>query len=393
MRTKSVTFSLAIVTLMVGVWSSGAQAGGTAHPVICQAYLTALDKVDKINRTNPIVSIQELQDYLLRSRGLSRSLDISETDPYNHENYIDSFLKPTRLSVGRFFFKTVIARIAQLHRDMTTSEPNIARVGIELRGEKAVTQYMQFLDEDFAKSRAEVDAALDKKYPRLRVANVLHGALQSVLFGFAAYIYMEEPNAIGYLGSGMAMYVSAMLELANRLLPLSNQSSGIEKQLEIARKCSRGECSDFPVTIVSGHLEVPTEFHRALMGSQNVELQEVVQLSEKSRKTVWDEWVEGAKWMFSVLTKRGYATQYIKMVNDLAERVKNSPDGITRSLYYDSIFYMDPVSGEPVWLVFYRALNDHPVFKPPKKKEEDKAVEESWDSGQMLPGYLPVPTR
>jgi hypothetical protein len=389
MVSKIVTFSRKIaimVCLTFGFLSHFAGAAGMKHPpnaVFCQALLSSLAAVPNELKSDPLISLRELQDDLRKSRGYSIKTDLRKQDGYMVQNYSDSLTKPSVLSFDRIFFKSLLARLEQLEADTTSYSHDIARVTVELRGEKAVSLYANTFLNQTNQLNTKVSDELSRRYPKLRLSNAFQYSFQGLLwFGIWNAMQVDDP-VISHVFIGVFAFFIATEQWAFQALPRANQQTAYRSQVALAERCITYGCPNSPVSIASGYFEVPTEFHRALLSTNEPpSLELTIAQSESAKINAFDGIERSARALF----KGGES--FDDLVNDAIGKIKDSPDGPTRELFYDSIFYMDPRTNEPVWLVYYRAIKDR--SPPPPKKKAPKEVE--YRQRQWIPqgGLAPI---
>jgi hypothetical protein len=66
----------------------------------------------------------------------------------------------------------------------------------------------------------------------------------------------------------------------------------------------------------------------------------------------------------------------------------SSFDERDRHVFYDSIFFVDPETKDPVWLFYYRAFKDVPT--PPRKPELREEGSEDQIQMGLIPGLVPI---
>lgn len=367
---RVVTFAIFVSGFFV--MAPAIAASHPSHAVFCESMLVALDNVSGLASSNPIVSLRELQDYLRKSRGYSPRFDLSDVDGYMDQNYFGRLMDASQPAA----FKRVLSRLNKLEDDTESSVSSIPRMAVELRGKEAVSRYLQIFQAETADLNTRVSAELSRRYPILRLGNVL--AYSSYAFLAASALINLNDTWGSYVMAATIGAFSAAIEFFNQRSNQSGHQVGWSRQMQ-AVAAGLQDGSNFPISIVSGSVRVPDSFQSALMdikGSERPPFDLTLALSVAGKIKDSDQVVVALR-------------DVMQTPNEL--EIMTTPPEPTRALYYDSIFYVDPVTNEPVWLIYYRAFRDRPTGT--KSRVPNKAAaQQGWTPG-LVPALLPVRAR
>ncbi len=131
----------------------------------------------------------------------------------------------------------------------------------------------------------------------------------------------------------------------------------------------------------------------AIAASSNVFMDPLYQLNSVRLKNQMDD-------MSLVLEAQDSEVTLLSIVSGQLEAKPNldqiDEQSLTQNyphIFYDSIFYVDPHTREPVWLIYYRAFKNRPEPPKPsgrKKREASPLWQGVWEP-QLQPVPIPVP--
>lgn len=155
---------------------------------------------------------------------------------------------------------------------------------------------------------------------------------------------------------------------------------GHESQFDQLRASLGDDAVNFPFSMVSHYFVAETEYHQQLMiPGKSPDLDLTVEASELATMGPFDN--DRSTRAFHAKTKNLSLVDRVRTsIEDQKNDLVSFPEGRRRHIFFDSIFYRDPETGEPVWLIYYRAFKDSPFKnqKPPKQPPKVEKEDESW---------------
>jgi len=385
-------FKMKFVLLATLFVTCAADSAEIPSSVFCQA---ALEAGKNKSDLNPLTSLRDVR-YRLSKLPIAR--ETRHSSPYMGSNLKLDLEDPRWRPFQRVEVEAALARLAQLEEHATQINFDGTYVGFELRGSESVQKARATVLNEINKYEPQVHAELKRRYPYLRAANLIQHGISAFLLGALAYL-ISDPN---YVNSALLMspMVGTAVVSNELLLPYLRKSSvslDFDTQLKTIDKTLAEPGAGTPLHIVSGRLEIRTELHKIFMTNMSRDLNDdevhlLVDAAEKMHEKYGDDQWISRDWQKKTagLTFR---QKYEALVDQAMNEARYFPEGRTRQAYFDSIFYFDRETDEPVWLIFYRAFKTRPIPpKPPKKKkltEGQTAPEESWVPG-LRPQWVPA---
>lgn len=385
------TILLAVLTTIGSTGSSATVPSG----LICHAFSKA-EKVKSL--ANPLTS---LRDVRYRLSGLPFAKNAKPGNPYFSFNLLIDLHNPRIGLLRKIDAKAALDRLAQLEDDATKVNFDGAYFGYELRGFDKVREGREIITSEIAKYDSRIESELKRRYPTLRIANIIHHGMSAGLIGSVASLLIDPASfQAGLAMSPIAAMAAVLNETALPYLRRSSVTEDFDRQLKTIDEALASSSSAAPLHIVSGSLEIRTELHQILMTKKSEDLNDdevqfLVDAAEKIYKLYFDDQWESREFQkaTAVMSVR---EKYRYFIDQAMNEARYFPEGRTRQAYYDIIFYFDTETKEPVWLFFYRAFKTKPL--PPKSpklnkpKEKQTSTEDSWIPG-LKPQLAPIPIR
>jgi hypothetical protein len=281
-----------------------------SHAVVCQALLTTLDWSNpELSKGNPVLSLRDFRAKVEKAGGK----------------------------------KSTLRDLAELEKETTGNSRMLQYFGVELRGTDTIAKYVDKSEREAHELNDKVMAEVKDKYPASRPGNAVHYGQQG-LIALVAWLGIQSPDLFSQiLFPGTMAIMAATFEFIHWKIPsLIHQQRSFDQQIATVRSCLSSGCPNDTVSIVSGHASTPTPFHNILM-SRNPDvrptLPQTVDASRGALETPYDG------------IARDFVDSFIRNYKDKRAR------GPLKEIYYDSLFYIDSDTGEPVWLIYYRAFN------------------------------------
>lgn len=321
-------------------------------PIVCAAMLVSLEMHGS--------TAKSMERFI-------QSLDSLRSSLEKQEGSLAGLWRRSGISQKTGFSLSRVERLNQIQTDLTEARgldgPVVAFR--EFRGEQVREFWNQF-HSNLALLNSKVATELDRRYPEDRLP-VMHMLIQLSLLpvivsnlqtwysdGDGSGQSLINATAFGVLASGFA--------LANQLLgPSLTQVRGLDQQMQSIQKClNSGSACSSEISIASGTMNnTPSSLHRDIFrhSAQSLDVDLLANAAKFSRKTL----AEGAGTLIKNMIdqSRELGTQVREALDD--------PRGGIRRMFFDSYFYTDLKTGEPVLLVVYR----NKLKKAPRQGDGD----------------------
>ena len=351
--------------------------------VFCQALLTTIKPGAS---ARPLGSLRQIQEILQKRRSLKK-------DPGGYWSFhaAQDLNNPLRF-IDRRMHSYILARLKQLDRDTTVAfSPDYAYAGFEFRGEKEIRDQFEDFNTALENLNPRVWDELNKIFPKRRSFLGLT-VVSGVIAGLSSFMIMISPDSFGITSAVITtLFGVASDKFITYLRSITGRQRGVIEQSNVIERTLAEPTPTYPFVMLSGSFQADTELHRQIMNpSKTPELDLTVAASEPAAIGPFDRDREARE--ISRQTEGMNLSENLKWIMDkMAKEAALYPEGRYRHVFYDSIFYRDPDTNEPVWLIYYRSFKTNP-FKdqkppdPPKKKSESK----EWS---IEPGYglKPIP--
>ncbi len=350
--------------------------------VTCQALLEMHPNSPR-DRLNPLVSLRELQGYLQKYAEISPAETIGHYNPFSIQK---QSLETTKIPRDKVL--EALGRLMVLEDDTTTVNFNGTYVYNEVRGWNQVQLLSSQLEDYFFQTEAEVAKELKRSLPLLR--------LQTSVDSLVAYIGYSALSAISDLGHlNTDLFVESAILSIGTALYLS--SRGIQKSmsldrnflnhLDVIKLALKNKGEGYPISIYGDSMTVSTEFHEELMQTTGSPEDVGVESSAKEVRLQlmnFFDYIPG-----EILRIR---SEFGSLENYHIEMTKRFPEGKSRQVYTDQLFYIDPTTSEPVWLFYFRSFKSKPIA-PKKPKKSTTNIKNQLEELSTPSKLRPVPIK
>lgn len=360
-------------------------------PLLNAVYCEALLKLNPSEKvTQPLGSLRQLQD-LLKKRLPNKSIQTSSPEMLYLTTAYEGQFNEKLKAVGALD-AYILSRLRTLDQQTTVGySPDYSYVGIEFRGKEAIRSHLDQVRLKIEQVNLKVWEELEKNFPSVMLKEMK--SLYLMGLSFSAIIFGMEPDFLVsqiLLGSllGLNFLERVYIPLLNKL---KLQKLKAKKQLEVIEKSLMSLATNDAFFLISDSFIAKTSYHENIVNEESSPLiEDMVSASEHYVKhPFYDDSYEEIK--FDERYKNLSAKEKEEMAfYEFLNSIVLYPEGIYRYIFYDSLFYRDPETQEPVWLIYYRAFKTNPIKKskgpPANKKNKDKKLD--WN---LLPGLnLPI---
>lgn len=382
---------LVLLTTFFVSWP--AFSSGLPSSVFCQALLQA-GKVK--SDLNPLTSLRDIR---YRMSKLSVAQNAKQVSPYTGFDLELDLENPRWRPFQKIKVEAALARLAQLENDVAHINFDGTYVGFELRGAESIQKARALALDEINKYESRVQVELRRRYPHFRMATLIQHGMSAFLISAIA-VLLNDPH---YFQVAFLMAPTmATAVIGNEFLLPEIRKSSVSINFDAQLKTIDGVLAQpgvaVPFHMLSGSFEIRTELHKIFMTDMSRdlnddEIQLLVDAAEKMYEMFGDE-----QWISRDWKKRSaglsYRQKYEMFIEQAMNEAKYFPEGRTRQSYFDSIFYFDKETNDPVWLFFYRAFKSRPL--PPKNPKKQKQSEiQSASEKDWVPGLVPqrIPAR
>lgn len=358
-----------------------------SKPVFCEALLRTGANVASDN--NPLVSLRDAK-YALQKAFRIKASDLDGGEAYGVQDFFVDLRDVDLTSWTKREVRYVLDRLEQLESDTLEMSGKSFSVGYEFRGYQQVKKARDLMLQEINEMNPKVLAELAKRYPKHRPAYLLRHVAPVVALG-ATFMALNDPSEAMQIFGAASIHPSLSLAYFNEVLvPLTQKSARVdylESQLQVIDATLASSIAGQPISLLAGVVEIDTDLHKSLLnvdkGPLSAEdIQLLVNNSEDLVKVTFDRGYEARELREATRGMSARERREYKLEKRLRD-ILRSGEGPKRTVFFDSIFFVDPRTQEPVWLLYYRAFKQMP-YKP--KKPKVKAApqtqrDEVWDSG------------
>lgn len=340
--------------------------GPWMKPETCLMMLK-MHPADEAKRVNPSDSLNNLQGYLREYGKVGRDEVLPDRKGYFFQSDSLTGTTPPRAMVLR-----ALNRFSELESDTTKVNFDLFFVGNEVRGWEALQALMDRIEAYRKTVAPDIHKKIRQRLPYFwshGIEDAFMVLLNGAILNSGAFDLLSPPHRAG-LGIAVALYLgSRIIQLSlvpdfkfGRHIRLIRKALDAQKEIE----------SNFPISMYGDGFSVGTDFHLEMARTTGEELEPDSEIVLEELRTYFASALDIVIGDFGKLLRN-----HGNLVNWAVSQANRHPEGAYRQVFVDQIFYIDPITEEPVLLFYYRAFKGEPLN--PKKPKEKKKMDSPAD--------------